>query len=550
MAIAALARSWKSRLGPPVFFTALAVLNSWPLALAPATSIGAHGDAYFSVWRLAWVAHTLATGSSHVFDANIFYPEPNTLAYSDAMLLPAVFAAPLGWAGLPPVLVYNLVLLGAFVASGLAAFALVRWLTGSVGAGLLGGTIFAFSPHRMEHFDHLELQFAFWIPLVVLAWHRAVESRRPDAYLIASLLVCGQLLSSIYHGIFLMAWLGVMTIAWFHRRYRDAAVALACVLGPASLLLAVYSIPYLQSRAAVGERSVNDVKIYSATPVDFVSAPESNRVYGWTSTSGANERHLFPGAAALALAVIGLTVSRDRRIRIHAVGLAFALVLTLGTTAGLYSLLYEWVLPFRGLRVPARAGILVLLGTAVLAGTGLVWLGARWSRARWLPAVALLLATVEFASAPRLIDVDAPISPWYRTLSKLPDVVVFEWPVTVPWRLHDMRDVRYMYRSLEHWQPLLNGYSGNYPSSYLELLVEMRAFPYTRALNYLRRRGATVLVVHEVPGLRPSFEATLERLHREPGVNLVGRGLDAGDRVAFFRLDPAVPSVRGEFRTK
>jgi hypothetical protein len=512
-------------------------MNSWPLALAPATTIGAHGDAYFSVWRLAWVAHKIANGSSQVFDANIFYPEPNTLAYSDAMLLPAVAAAPLRWGGLPPVLVYNLVLLGALVASGLAAFALVRWLTGSRAAGLLAGTIFAFSPHRMEHFDHLELQFAFWIPLAALAWHHAVESRRPGAYLTVSALVCGQLLSSIYHGMFLMIWLGVMTVAWFHRQYRDVAVALACVLGPAALLLSVYSIPYLQSRAAVGERSTTEVALYSASPRDFVSAPESSRLYGWTSPLGANERHLFPGLTALALAIVGLVASRDRRVRVHAIGLAFAIVLTFGTNAGLYSLLYEWVLPFRGLRVPARAGILVLLGTAVIAGAGLAWFSTRWARARWLPASAVLLASLEFASAPRLIDVDTPISPWYRTLSKLPETVVFEWPVTVPWRLHDMRDVRYMYRSLEHWQPLLNGYSGNYPSSYQALLIEMRSFPYTSALNYLRGRGATVLVVHDVPGSRPSFDAAIERLHREPGVHLIGRGLDAGARVAFFRMD-------------
>ena len=539
-----------ARLGPAVLFTTLAVVNSWPLALAPATSIGAHGDSYFSVWRLAWVAHTLATGSNQVFDANIFYPEPNTLAYSDAMLLPAVFAAPLAWIGLPPVLIYNLVLLGAFVASGLAAFALVNWLTGSRAAGLLAGTIFAFAPHRMEHFDHLELQFAFWIPLAALAWHRAVESKRIDAYLTVSALVCGQLLSSIYHGMFLMTWLAVMTTAWFYRRYRDAAVALACVLGPAALLLAVYSIPYLQSRAAVGERSATEVSTYSARPQDFVSAPDSNRLYGWTSTFGANERHLFPGVAALALAIVGLAASRDRRVRIHAIGLAFALVLTLGTTAWLYSLLYEWVLPFRGLRVPARAGILVLLGMAVLAGAGLAWLGKRRPRAGWLPVAAVLLAAAEYASAPHFVKVDAPISPWYRTLAKLPDVVVFEWPVTVPWRLHDMRDVRYMYRSLQHWQPLLNGYSGNYPLSYQTLLIEMRAFPYTSALNYLRRRGATVLVVHEVPGVRPSFDDALERLHREPGVHLIGQGLDAGDRVAFFRLDPVERAESGDSRTE
>jgi hypothetical protein len=531
-----------------LFFTVLAVINSWPLVLAPAETIGAHGDAYFSVWRLAWVAHTMRSGSAEVFDANIFFPESRTLAYSDAMLLPAAFVAPLHWAGVHPVLIYNVVLLGAFAASGLAAYALVRHLTGSTPAGLMGGLVFAFSPHRMEHFDHLELQFAFWIPLAALAWHRAVRVQSLSSYVGVSALACGQLLSSIYHGIFLMAWLAVMTVAWFRTRWSHSAIALAGTLGPAALLLAVYSLPYLHSRAAVGERSRTDVSTYSARPLDFLSAPDGNVLYGWTAPLGANERHLFPGLVVLAVTLAGVARVRDRRIRIHVVGGLFALLLMLGTNAGLYSLLYDWVLPFRGLRVPARAAILLLLTTAVLSGAALAWLLARFSRAGWLAPAVIAVAAVEFATVPALIPADRDISPWYRTLATFEDVVVFEWPVTVPWRLHDMRDVRYMYRSLAHWRPLLNGYSGNYPRSYQTLLLEMRAFPYTSALNYLRARGATVLVVHDIEGTRPSYEDALERLHREPGVHLIGSGWDSGHRVSFFRLMPREADLAAQSR--
>jgi hypothetical protein len=543
MASALLMRGQGHWLVATAIFIALAVANAHPLALAPAGTIGAHGDAYFSVWRLAWVAHQIRSGAADVFDANIFYPESNTLAYSDAMLLPSALVAPLHWAGVDPVLIYNAVLLGAFVASGLAAYALVRWLTASAAAGVMGGLIFALSPHRMEHFDHLELQFAFWIPLAALAWHRAVESRRVSSYVGVSAIVCGQLLSSIYHGIFLMAWLAVMNVAWFRTRWRESAIGLAGTLLPAALLLAVYSLPYLHSRAAVGERSRTEVASYSARPLDFVSAPDSNVLYGWTAEFGANERRLFPGLVALGLTVAGIVRVRDRRIRIHLAGLLFALLLVLGTNAGLYSLLYDWVLPFRGLRVPARAAILLLLGTAVFSGAAVAWLLARFSRARWLAPALIAVAAAEFATVPVVIPADRDISPWYRTLGTLDDVVIFEWPVTVPWRLHDMRDVRYMYRSLAHWRPLLNGYSGNYPRSYQLLLLEMRAFPYTSALNYLRERGATVLIVHDIEGSRPSYDEALARLHREPGVHLIASGLDSGHRVSFFRLTTRAETV-------
>src|SRR4029450_5496328 len=53
-----------------------AVLMTWPLA----TDMGRlgrtenSGDARFSVWNIAWVAHALTTKPLDLYDANIFFP--------------------------------------------------------------------------------------------------------------------------------------------------------------------------------------------------------------------------------------------------------------------------------------------------------------------------------------------------------------------------------------------------------------------------------------------------------------------------------------------
>src|SRR5262245_23986353 len=109
-------------------FALLVIINIFPLILEPGTTIGQHGDSYFSVWRCAWIAHQLRADAWHLFDRNIFFPHRDTLAYSDAMLLPAVVLAPLSWIGLSPLVVYNLTLLLALLASAVAAFLLVREL--------------------------------------------------------------------------------------------------------------------------------------------------------------------------------------------------------------------------------------------------------------------------------------------------------------------------------------------------------------------------------------------------------------------------------------
>jgi hypothetical protein len=152
--------------------------------------------------------------------------------------------------------------------------------------------------------------------------------------------------------------------------------------------------------------------------------------------------------------------------------------------------------------------------------------------------VLVLLACAEYFTAPRLKAVDREVPQWYSWLRNVDDAIVFEWPVTVPWRLGDMVDLSYMARSTLNWRPMLNGYSGYYPRSYLRLLVDMRSFPDTRSLNILREKGATILVLHEYPDTRVRYAAAVNRLMRDPYIQPIAQDRDGRGRVAFFRLLP------------
>ena len=107
-------------LGAIVLGLVLGIFVTWPQALHMGTAIFRHHDPYFSIWRLTWIAHALATSPGQLFDANIFYPATETLAYSDATLLEGVIAAPFLWLHLSPVLVYNVLLLTGFAGSAVA----------------------------------------------------------------------------------------------------------------------------------------------------------------------------------------------------------------------------------------------------------------------------------------------------------------------------------------------------------------------------------------------------------------------------------------------
>src|SRR5262245_44289714 len=197
---------------PVVLFLALTCVMMWPQARHIRDSAPPHQDVYFNMWRLEWIAHALATSPRDLFNGNIFYPEPRTLLFSDAMLVQGAAAAPLVWLGTAPVLVHNIMLLGAFVLSATAMFALVRYLSGSRGAGVIAGAIFAFSPYRFEHIMHMELQWTMWIPLAFLALHRTIDLARIRDGLATGATLALQMLSSIYYGIFLATLLPIIGV--------------------------------------------------------------------------------------------------------------------------------------------------------------------------------------------------------------------------------------------------------------------------------------------------------------------------------------------------
>ena len=47
-----------------------------------------------------------------------------------------------------------------------------------------------------------------------------------------------------------------------------------------------------------------------------------------------------------------------------------------------------------------------------------------------------------------------------------------------------------------HWKPLINGYSGHHPRSYLRRLEHLRSFPDATSLDVLRQSGVNYVIVH------------------------------------------------------
>jgi hypothetical protein len=495
----------------------VAVVMTWPMMASPGSlaRMDSH-DGKFSVWNVAWVAHALVDDPVNVFNANIFHPHTGTLAYSEANLVAGVIAAPVYAATRNPVLAHNVVVFVALVLAFVLTWALVRRLTDSPLAGLAPAAAFAFSAYTTAHTAHIQLLMVFVVPLVMLAFHRFAETASPNRafHLGLALVVSG--LACAYYGLMMGMAVGVAGV-WCGRRHEAPkrfwlGLVLAAIVTVA--LIAPALMPYAELRNQEGFRSalnIDEANAYSADARAFVRGhsrvkallPES-----WSSSlnryAGGNGEVLFPGVFILVLAVTGVLLTRkpwqpQRRksdaamtqaMGLYGVLTLFALWLSLGPKAGLYTVLAEWV-PFMSfLRAPARMGVLVLFGVAIFAGLGI----ARLERNRpWLAIVFLLLTVAELQVRWPLRTVP-PVPEAYKMLAQLPraGVLVLHFPYRPgEWFPH----ADHMFGSMYHWQPMVNGYSDYIPKDIGELAIPVNGFPDIPSFKLLRERNVRYVAI-------------------------------------------------------
>jgi hypothetical protein len=546
-----------------VLYTALAAVLTYPQFLHLSDTVHDDGDPLLNTWALAWVAHQLPFAPGHLFDGNIFYPERYTLAFSETLIVPAVIVAPLHWLGVGPLLVHNIVFLSGFIVSGAGVAVLVRSLlrerlesntAASVEseaarsadwAGAIAGIVFGFLPYRIDHYPHLQLQQTQFLPFAFWAFHRLLRTGRLRDGVLFGLFTAGQVLSCMYYGLFLVPYMAAVcgTMVLIGRSWsRDRLVGLAVATAIAIVLAIPVGRAHAEARKIVGERSTEEVARGSARIVNYLGPPRENLLYGTALKAFADgERRLFPGFLAIALAAVALWPRRRTRrwsvpVLAYAIGLLLAFDLSLGFNGISYRVLYDYVLPFRGLRIPARMGIITGFSLAVLAGFG----AHRLVRGR--PIVALVIAGVmvlEYASWPlrlRQLPTQPPESymDLLQDIGDAPTATIFEFPSSP----HD--DPTYMYFSTFHWQRLINGYSGFFPQSYARVERTMWTFPDQTSIDALKSRGARYLLVHGERMIGGRYGRAFDQLAQRSDVTLISRrpavGPDGHKEISLYRI--------------
>ncbi len=365
-----------------VLYGAVALIFTWPLALGLTRDIPWDlGDSLLNAWILAWDADRLLRFLSgdvgalrNFWNANIFYPEPLTLAYSEHLFAQAVQILPVYALTGNIILCYNVLFLSTFVLSGLGMFLFVREVTSSPRAAFVAGLIYAFAPYRVPQFSHLQVISSQWMPFVLYGLrkyfdgkrfrdpfsHDAPETGSRNRFLLgAGAALVAQNLSNGYFLLFFAPFVVAYALFEIATRnlWKDARmwVSLSVTAVGVAVLTLPFLLPYLELRhLGFGPRALNEVRSFSADVFSYWTSPGESRLWGSVIRAyPKSEGDLFPTIAALLLVAVGLasTVSTawgHARTRPAALPLLMPLVYFLIAAAGIYMLFLALILSGNG----------------------------------------------------------------------------------------------------------------------------------------------------------------------------------------------------------
>lgn len=243
-------------------------------------------DSVFNLWVLKWGVHQIHMGLPDVWNANIFYPTRGTLALSDHLLGPAFQLALFELAVPNAIAGYNMLFVTSFIAAGLATAWVARRSGSSALAALLAGCVFAFSPFRFQHLNHLQILLAQWIPLTLWWWDRLLAERTPGnaarffAFYVLHV-TGGCYLAYMIHIPMLVLLANRAAVHGRELLAPRSLRVLVPVAAGAGALLAVLFLPYLETSRRLGlTRDETEIDALGAALPSYLSPALENWYFG------------------------------------------------------------------------------------------------------------------------------------------------------------------------------------------------------------------------------------------------------------------------------
>lgn len=461
----------------------------------------------FNAWTVGWNANRLQHGFSDYWQAPIFAPEKSAFAFSEPQ--PAtMLVAPVVWATGSELIGYKAWLLLSLIGNGIATVLLCRHLKFHQLTQLTAAVAMILLPIAQQRIDVVQL-----IPIWGILWFFRCVLMLHSGAGIWKAIECGFAYAvcfwiCVHHALFLSLLMPFCSVVFLAKlRHRQFAIQSCVAVAVAALLIAPIILPIA---AAANdhqfERNADLVKRQAAMPIHYLSS-QSNSLFSPLKTNANSARQLCVGWVRMLAAVLGILLvlrhHESRRWGLFFILMAvFAFCFSLGPNlqAGNWSpwnSVANYVPGFRQVRNPFRFAWFVQIAVVLLATKTLDEFAHRVfpsQAAAQRPAdnpvpakpgrryqqvavvcMAILLA-VEIWPQPTTAHPypnAAAHQDWtsFVRANRHPNGNIACLPLPASSKLKDyLPESTWMIHGLAHNAPMLNGYSGFFPSSYLNRL--------------------------------------------------------------------------------
>lgn len=519
-----------------LFFSLAACYITYPLVFHLGDFITGFGDELLIVWIHNWVLHALSTNPISIFDANIYYPFSNTLAYSDTFFITSILGVITLLITQEPVSLINFTLISSFIFLGFSIFSLTYYLTKNSMASILSGLMVIFSPAVIDKYVHLQILAIAFVPLSLLTFFHFLKSKKTMYWFLTIGCLVLQTYNSIMPGYFIVFSIVLLFFFYFKKSQKEAKkllnkkVILGGIVG--LLLIIPITIPYFSvSHEFSYVRDIRDTIHLALQPEDFLYTNDFSRLNPLLQSLQPmiqkENREYKAGFLGFIFTILTILVivyfikkwkSIDWRYKGLFVISALGFILSLGPFLHLmrqtihqpfpiplpYALFYYLVPGFQGIRNSARWEMLFIIAIAVLIAVVLTQVFKRFPL-KYRPilyGILVLGCVLEFNFPMHFYKVPSiqqfpPVYQWLNTTPKefvIIEMPIYTWDIQPQVFTENMRE----YYATAHFRKMVNGASGYSPPPWMEIAQnQLISFPSENSLKQLRTLGVTHIVFHK-----------------------------------------------------
>jgi len=494
------------------------------------TQLPEHVDAYLVSWIWSWEDHILLTDPLNFFNSNIFAPFENTLAYTEIMLGSFLLAWPILIIFNNPILAYSIVVLLTFAISGLGMYLLIYYLTKNKLAALLAALIYAFAPFKLIHsIGHLHLT-GMWLPYVFLYLHKFFRIQTWKNILLLTLFVILVFLTGFHYFIFLPIIILVFFFTYYlSKSFRFNKDNIKKIILSLTILVLIFTpiiLPFIQLKEEYNfVRSIETIEAYSPDLIDYLIPPV---LYNYFYSSRSHmEMVVGPGLIIGLLFIFSLyyIFKKNQRIKsiqrnktnfiIYFITASIAFIISFGfyiqfnsTNVGgiatFYSLFYYFIPGFDGIRAVGRYSIFVLLSITVFIGYGFTIYQQQCKnifKKNIIYFLIIIFLFIELSLIPVVSYSEVKVYPnteelfaWIR--KQPPEKIFLNIPLGFRLNPEINLDIIHVFNSRLHFKRIVNGYSGQRPPNYDNLIYSLNISGPQKSLQLLEEFKVNYLIYY------------------------------------------------------